>query len=217
MMEGMMRGDLRPLGCVLSALLLGVPLSAQIPAATPQGAAAQSQQPGETKPAAVPLVAAAVDPNTYKIGADDVLDVRVWKEPDLSRSVRVRPDGKITLMLVGDIQAAGLTPMELQKQCVDAFSKVLNSPQVDVSVTSVESKKYYVAGEVGRPGPFPLIGPTTVLDALSVSGLGEWAKKGSIVIMRGSTRLKFNYKQVIKGEHLEQNVMLQDGDHIYVP
>lgn len=217
MMVNMMREALRPLGCALTALLLCVQMSAQAPASKSEKAPAQSQQPGETKPLAAPPVAAAVDPNSYKIGPDDVLDVRVWKEAELSRSVRVRPDGKITLMLVGDIQAAGLTPMELQKKCVEAFSQVLNSPQVDVSVTSVESKKYYVSGSVGKSGPFPLVGPTTVLDALSICGLGEWAKKGSIVIMRGSQRLKFNYKQVIKGEHLEQNILLQDGDHVYVP
>ena len=176
------------LGCVLSALLLGVPLSAQVPAANPQGAAAQSQQPGETKPAAVPLVAAAVDPNTYKIGAEDVLDVRVWKEPELSRTVRVRPDGKITLMLVGDIQAAGLTPMELQKNCVE---RLLEGPQLTsggrVGHFGREQEILCQPDRWGDPGPFPLVGPTTVLDALSVSGLGEWAKKGSIVIMRGST------------------------------
>jgi polysaccharide export outer membrane protein len=203
---------------VLTAALLCVPLSAQAPGSTPQQSApGQSQQPAEAKPFPTPMVAAAVDPNSYKIGADDVLEVRVWKEPDLSRTVRVRPDGKISLMLVGDVQAAGLTPMELQKKCVEAFSQLLNSPQVDVSVTSVESKKYYVSGTVGRSGPFPLVGPLTVLDALSISGLGEWAKKGSIVIMRGSQRLKFNYKDVIHGKNLQQNILLQDGDHIYVP
>jgi polysaccharide export outer membrane protein len=110
-----------------------------------------------------------------------------------------------------------LTPLELQKKCVEALSQVLNSPQVDVSVASVESKKYYVSGSVGRSGPTPLVAPTTILEAISLCGLGEWSKKGSIVIMRGTERIKFNYNQVIKGKHLEQNILLQDGDHIYVP
>ena len=204
-------------GYVLAIALFAGPVSAQGPAAKPQGAPAQSQQPEEAKPLPVPQVAAAVDPNTYKIGAGDVLDVRVWREPELSRAVRVRPDGKITLMLVGDVQASGLTPLELQKKCVEALGQVLNSPQVDVSVASVESKKYFVSGSVGHSGPFPLVTPTTILEAISLCGLGEWSKKSGIIIMRGTERIKFNYNEVIKGKHLEQNILLQDGDHIYVP
>jgi len=202
-------------GCVLAVTLLAGPLSAQAPAAKPQPA--QSQKEEAAKPLAVPQVAAPVDPNTYKIGSGDVLDIRVWREPELSRAVKVRPDGMITLMLVGDVQAAGLTPVELQKKCVEALSKVLNAPQVDVSVSSVESKRYFVSGSVGHSGPFPLVTPTTVLEAISLCGLGEWAKKSNIVIMRGTERIKFNYNEVIKGKHLEQNILLQDGDHIYVP
>ena len=198
------------------ALLAGV-LSAQAPAPKPQSTQAQSPQAEEAKPLPVPQVAAAVDPNTYKIGAGDILDIRVWREPELSRAVRVRPDGKITLMLVGDVQASGLTPLELQKKCVEALSSVLNTPQVDVSVSSVESKRYFVSGTVGHSGPYPLVAPTTILEAISLCGLGEWSKKGSIVIMRGKERIKFNYNDVIKGKHLEQNILLQDGDHIYVP
>ena len=204
-------------GCVLAISLLAAPVSAQAPAAKPQGAPAQPQQPEEAKPLPVPQVAAAVDPNTYKIGVGDVLEVHVWREPELSRSVRVRPDGKITLMLVGDVQASGLTPLELQKKCVEVLGQVLNSPQVDISVSAVESKKYYVSGSVGRSGPFPLVTPTTILEAISLCGLGEWSKKSGIIIMRGTERIKFNYNEVIKGKRLEQNILLQDGDHIYVP
>jgi polysaccharide export outer membrane protein len=118
---------------------------------------------------------------------------------------------------VGDVQASGLTPSELQKKAVQAFSQILNSPQVIVSVVSVQSKKYYVSGQVEKSGPFPLVTPTTILQAMSLAGFREWAKKGSIVIMRGNERLKFNYNQVIKGKRLEQNIQLEDGDHIYVP
>lgn len=203
------------LGCVLVAGLLAAPLGAQ--ATGTKGAVAQSTQADAPKPLSSTAVAAPVDPNTYKIGAGDVLDIRVWKEPELSRSVRVRPDGKITLMLVGDVQATGLTPLELQKKCVDVLSQVLNAPQVDVSVASVESKRYFVSGSVGRSGPVSLVTPTTILEAISMCGLSEWAKKSNIVIMRGAERIKFNYNQVIKGQHLEQNILLQDGDHIYVP
>jgi polysaccharide export outer membrane protein len=175
------------------------------------------QTPSEVKAALGSQPAAAVDPNSYKIGAEDVLEVRVWREAELSGQVRVRPDGKITLPLVGDVQAAGLTPSELQKKATESFSQILNSPQVIVSVLSVQSKKYYVSGQVERSGPFPLVTPTTVLEAMSLCGFREWAKKGGIVIMRGSERLKFNYNQVVKGKRLEQNIQLQDGDHVYVP
>jgi polysaccharide biosynthesis/export protein len=105
----------------------------------------------------------------------------------------------------------------LQKKAIEAFSRILNSPQVIVSVISVQSKKYYVRGMVERSGPFPLIAPTTVLEALSLCGFREWAKKGDIVIMRGQQRLKFNYNQVVKGKHVNQDIQLEDGDHVYVP
>jgi polysaccharide export outer membrane protein len=182
-----------------------------------RNATEKPQSPTEIKAGLAVQPAAAVDPNSYKIGAEDVLEIRVWREAELSGQVRVRPDGKITLPLVGDVQASGLTPSELQKKAIEAFSQVLNTPQVIVSVVSVLSKKYYVSGMVERSGPFPLVTPTTVLEAISLCGLREWAKKGGIVIMRGKERLKFNYKQVIKGNRLEQNILLLDGDHIYVP
>ena len=184
---------------------------------TDKQAAEKPQTPAEVKAGTIVEPAAAVDPNTYKIGAEDILEVRVWREADLSGSVRVRPDGKITLPLVGDVQASGLTPSELQKKAAEAFAQVLNAPQVIISVLSVQSKKYYVSGQVERSGPFPLVTPTTVLEAMSLCGFREWAKKSSIIIMRGNQRLKFNYKQVVKGIHPEQNIQLAEGDHIYVP
>lgn len=194
--------------------------SAQAPEAKPPAdpkTAEKPQTPSEIKSGLVVQPAAAVDPNAYKIGAEDVIEVRVWREAELSGQVRVRPDGKITLPLVGDVQASGLTPAELQKKAVEAFSQVLNAPQVIVSVVSVQSKKYYISGQVERSGPFPLVTPTTVLQALSLCGFKEWAKKGGVVIMRGNQRLKFNYNQVVKGKHPDQNILLADDDHIYVP
>jgi len=216
-MENVICRMLRLSGCVLAVSILAGPAAAQPPATKVSPQTVQPQQAEPAKALATPPVAAAVDPNTYKIGEGDLLEIRVWREPELSRAVRVRPDGKITLMLVGDVQASGLTPLELQKKCVEALSQVLNAPQVDVSVSAVESKRYFVSGSVGRPGPYALVTPTTMLEAMSTCGLGEWAKKSKIVIMRGKERIKFNYNQVIKGQHLEQNIYLQDGDHIYVP
>jgi polysaccharide export outer membrane protein len=184
-----------------------------------QNAQDQKPAPEVAKPAVkeTPEVAAPVDPKTYKLGAEDVILVRVWRENDLSGQHVVRPDGKITLPLVGEVDAAGLTPEQLATKVTEALGKILNKPEVIVSVMSVQSKRYYLSGSVGRSGPVPLVTPTTILQALSASGLGQWAKKGKIVIMRGTERIKFNYDQVIKGKHLEQNIYLQDGDHIYVP
>jgi polysaccharide biosynthesis/export protein len=199
---------------LLAAFVL--PVGAQAQPARP----AQQEQavPAETpKQKDEPVVAAPVDPKTYKIGAEDVLMVRVWKEPDLSGNVMVRPDGRITLPLVGEIVAANLTPEQLTASVNEAFSKFLNKPEVIISVLSVQSKKFYVSGNVIKSGPVPLVTPTTVLQALSAAGFKEWAKKNKIVIMRGNERLKFNYNEVIKGKNLAQNVNIQDGDHIFVP
>lgn len=162
-------------------------------------------------------VAAPVDPKSYKIGAQDTLNIRVWRENDLSGNVIVRPDGKITVPLAGEMQAAGLTPEQLSAKVTEALTKFLTKPEVIISVVSVMSKRYFLSGNVDRSGPVPLVTPTTVLQALSASGLGQWAKKNKIIIMRGTERIKFNYNDVVKGKHLEQNIYLQDGDHIYVP
>ncbi len=196
-------------------LLSPVILAAQPPQAPepPQG----PEAPRQRQDAPSYQAPAPVDPKTYKIGVEDVLNVRVWREADLSGNVVVRPDGKITLPLAGDIEAAGLTPETLSARVAEAFSKFLTKPEVIVSVIDVRSKRYYVSGNVLRSGPVPLVTPTTVLQALSAAGLGQWAKKNKIVIMRGTERLKFNYNEVIRGKKLEQNIFLQDGDHIFVP
>lgn len=183
-----------------------------------QKPAAEPPTPPVEQAATEKLVAAApVDPKTFIIGAQDVLLIRVWREPDFSGSVVVRPDGKITLPLVGDIEAAGFTPDALTARIAEVLGKVINKPEVTVSVLNVQSKRFFVSGKVGRSGPVPLVVPTTVLQALSAVGLGDWAKKSKIVIMRGTQRIKFNYDEVIKGKKLEQNIFLQDGDHIFVP
>lgn len=191
-------------------------MAAQPPAAPagPAGPEAPRQQrPGETTFDAP----APVDPKTYKIGVEDVLSIRVWREAELSGNVVVRPDGRITLPLAGEIEAVGLTPEMLGQRIAEALSKFLTKPEVIVSVASVQSKRYYISGNVLRSGPVPLVTPTTVLQALSSAGLGQWAKRNKIVIMRGTERIKFNYNDVIKGKKLEQNIFLQDGDHIFVP
>jgi polysaccharide export outer membrane protein len=166
---------------------------------------------------------AAVDPATYVIGADDLLNINVWKETEISRSVEVRPDGKISLPLVGEIQAAGLEPMQLQKQIADKLQSYIANPEVTVIVQEVKSKKFNVIGEVQRPGTYALSNPTTVLDALALcGGFRDFAKQSKIYVLRvngdGSRqRIPFNYKRVVKGKSFDENVQLQSGDTVVVP
>ncbi|GIU76910.1 MAG: hypothetical protein KatS3mg005_0148 [Bryobacteraceae bacterium] len=207
----------RNLTPVLAALLCScLAAAAQPPVAPapPPGPEAPRQQASAEASVEAP---APVDPKTYKIGVEDVLNIRVWREAELSGNVVVRPDGRITLPLAGEIEAVGLTPEMLGVRIAEALSKFLTRPEVIVSVASVRSKRYYISGNVLRSGPVPLVTPTTILQALSTAGLGQWAKKNKIVIMRGTERIKFNYNEVIKGKKLEQNIFLQDGDHIFVP
>jgi polysaccharide export outer membrane protein len=171
-------------------------------------------------PPAVPVMptAAPVDPKSYIIGPEDILLVRVWREPELSQGVQVRPDGKITLPLIGELQAAGLTPSALQAKVVEALSEYINKPEVIVSLQAVQSKKYYITGEVSRPGTYPLVVPVTVLEALTNSGgFKEFANTKKITILRGGKILKFNYNDVVKGKNKEQNVIIENGDYIVVP
>jgi polysaccharide biosynthesis/export protein len=171
--------------------------------------------------AAVPapmVTAAPVDPNKYEIGPEDILFIRVWRENDFTGAVQVRPDGMISLPLIGSVKAAGLTPEKLQDELTKSLTEYINKPEVMVQVQSVQSKKYYITGEVARTGSFPLIVPTTVLEALTnAGGFRDFARTNKIVIMRGTDRIKFNYKEVIKGKKLEQNILVQNGDYIHVP
>ena len=144
--------------------------------------------------------------------------IRVWRENDLTGTHVIRPDGKITLPLIGEMTAAGLTPAALQKELTESLSKFINNPQVTVQVQAVRSKRYYVTGEVIRPGAYPLVVPTTAFEAITLAGgFREFANKKNITIARGKERLKFNYNDVAKGKNLSQNVLLQDGDTIIVP
>ena len=171
-------------------------------------------------PAAIPVMptAAPVDPKTYVIGPEDILLIRVWREPELSTAVQVRPDGKITMQLVGEIDAAGLTPEGLKNKIVAALQEFILKPDVYVSLQSVQSRKYYITGQVNRTGSFPLVVPTTILEALTnAGGFQEFANSKKITVLRKGKNLKFNYNDVVKGKNSEQNVFLEPGDLIYVP
>lgn len=162
-------------------------------------------------------VAAAVDPNRYLIGPEDILFIKVWREPDFTLPVAVRPDGKITLPLIGEVQAGEETPGQLTKQLTVLLAKYINNAEVTVFVTEVRSKKFYLDGELNRPGSFALVTPTTVLEALSRGGgFKEFANTKKIRILRAGKVSYFNYKEVTSGKRLEQNILLENGDHIIV-
>jgi polysaccharide export outer membrane protein len=164
------------------------------------------------------ITAAPVDPKKYIIGPEDIIRVNVWKDTDFTGVFQVRPDGKFSMNLLGDITAAGLTPDQLSQNISKALENYLVKPQVTVSVAQVLSKSYYLTGEVNRTGKFPLVVPTTIMEALTnAGGFREYAKTKKIIIMRGKDRIKFNYNDVIKGKNLEQNILLQDGDYVHVP
>jgi polysaccharide export outer membrane protein len=191
------------------------PPAAQIVPDKPEPAKTAPEAAADAKPAAN---RAAVDPKAYIIGAEDLISIRVWKEPENSGQFVVRPDGKISIPLIGEVQAAGLTPEKLSISIAEGLQKVMVHPEVTVGVEKVNSKKYYIQGEVNRPGSYPLVIDTTVLEALvNAGGFREFANTKKIVILRGSERLKFNYHEVTKGKKMEQNILVKPGDQIIVP
>lgn len=202
---------------VAVALFAGIAASGQTkpdPVDKPQSAPPPNPAGNTAK---IDGVGAPVDPGKYIIGPEDILFIKTWRENDFTYAAAVRPDGKITAPLSEDVQAAGLTPAELTKNLTALFSKYLNNPDVNVFVQQVLSKKYYIDGEVRKPGSFPLVTPTTILEALSqAGGFQEFANTKDIKILRGSKVFKFNYKQVTNGKHLEQNILVENGDHIIV-
>jgi len=162
--------------------------------------------------------ALAVDQEKYQIGTEDLLFIRVWREPDFTLPVAVRPDGKITMPLIGEVQAAGQSPLQFTATLKQLLAQFLNNPDVSVFVTEVRSKKFYIDGEMNRPGWFALVTPTSVLEALSRGGgFREFANTKKIRVLRGGEIRHFNYKEVTNGKHLEQNIAVENGDHIIVP
>ncbi len=158
----------------------------------------------------------------YRIGAEDVIEVSVWKEPDFSREVVVRPDGKISLPALGDVQAEGLSPAALTEQLQEALAQYIKSPKVSIIVSTINSKKVYVLGQVRTPGVFPLQSDMTALQAIAqAGGFTEWAKKGDVILLRktgeGDQRIVINLRKVIKGSKGGEDVRLQPGDKIIVP
>jgi len=206
------------------AILLLIPAMA-IPVPAQKNDSKNQKQPNTT--AAAPAQASPGMPvandTSYVVGPSDDLTIAVWEHADLSGSVPVRPDGMISLPLINDIQAAGKTPMQLMSAIVEKLAALgVKSPLVTVTVTSIKSKFIYVLGQVGHPGTLAMTPGMTVLQAIATSGgLTLFAKQTKIEIHRNVnsqlTRIPFNYKEVIKGVHPEQDIMLQPNDTIYVP
>lgn len=161
--------------------------------------------------------------SSYVIGADDVLAISVWKEPEVSRSVPVRSDGKISLPLVGELTAGGQTPLQLEQEITKRLQNYISEPEVTVIVQDSKSQRINILGMVVRPGSYMLTGSATVLDAIAMAGgFKDFAKQKAIYVLRANgdgtqKRLAFNYKEVIKGKNPDQNVRLLPRDTVVVP
>lgn len=173
---------------------------------------------------AEPAPGAKVHDNVYVIGNDDKLGVSVWKEPELTNmSIPVRSDGKISLPLVGELQAAGRTPLQLENEISSKLKGYITVPEVTVIVQQINSKKYNILGQIGRPGEYSLTSTITIMDAIaSAGGFKDFAKSKGVYILRQNadgtqTKLNFNYKEFIKGKNLSQNVKIEPRDTIIVP
>lgn len=172
--------------------------------------------------AAKPVVVPPTDtPSDYLIGADDVLRITVWHEPDLTETLPVRPDGKISMPLLNDVQAAGLSPLQLRDSLTEKLKKYISDPRVTVVVTAMNSRRIFVSGEVVHSGPMALLPHMTILQALSQAGFTQFANLKNIYLLRTENgeqkKYPFNYKDVIKGNHPEQNFALKPGDTVVVP
>jgi polysaccharide export outer membrane protein len=201
----------------MAVLLVGAVLVSSVWAQdAPVSASVQSPATSADKPADKP------HDSSFVIGNDDVLAINVWKEPDISRSIPVRSDGKISLPLVGEVQAAGLTPLMLEKDIATKLKSYIAEPEVTVMVQQVNSQKFNILGQVAKPGTYVIANSPTVLDAIALAGgFRDFAKRKSIYVLRhgatGDTRLPFNYKDVSQGKNMTQNIKLQPGDTIIVP
>jgi polysaccharide export outer membrane protein len=153
----------------------------------------------------------------YVVGTLDVIEVRIWNDPKISGIYTIRPDGILSLPLVGEFRADGYTVPQLTKVIKNKLGTLINDPEVNIQVVKINSKRVFVFGGVLRPGEMPLYENMTVLDALSNVGFKDFANPKKIRIMRGTETFLFNYKDVSRGRHMEQNIYLQNGDRIFVP
>lgn len=198
-------------------LISSIALAQDVPA---QPAASPASDKTASDKAPNPASSSPAGP-AYVIGPEDVLHVAVWKEADLTATLPVRPDGKISLPLLDDVQAAGLTPKQLADSVTERLKKYIADPRVTVVVTTINSKRIYLVGEVLHAGATPMLPNMTVLQALSSAGLSQFANTKRIYVLRSENgkqqKLPVNYRKLVKGEEIEQNYLLQPGDTIVVP
>lgn len=200
---------------ILALLAFAAPLWAHTTGISSGSAAATNAQMSSAH-------AAATQDPSYVIGAQDILDIDVWKEKELTRTVEVRPDGKISLPLLNDVQATGLTPMQLAANITEGLKKYITDPQVTVIVTQINSQRVYILGDVTHPGAYPLLPGMNVLQGLSsAGGFTMFANTKKIYVLRQQNgkqkKFPFDYKDVISGKHPEENIALRAGDQIVVP
>jgi polysaccharide biosynthesis/export protein len=190
------------------------PSNAEPPPPPPEKVEAPKTIPGSSAdPTGIP----GIDPKSYVIGAEDIIFIKVWRENDFTGPEAVRPDGKITLPLIGDVQAAGLTPESLAGQLTEKLSQYINKPEITVTLSQVNSKKFSITGGVNRPGTYPLVTPIKVSQALNIGGgFRDFANKKDIIIVRGEKRLHFNYNDWVKGKKLDQDITVENGDTILI-
>jgi polysaccharide export outer membrane protein len=187
-----------------------------------QGTGKNAPAPSTPSEAGSTATKSATGDTNYVIGGQDMLDISVWKEAELTRTVPVRPDGKISLPLLNDVQAAGLTPTQLAEQLTESLKKFVTNPQVTVIVTQINSQRIYILGEVMRAGAYPLLPNMTVLQGLSsAGGFTQFANLKKIYMFRmengKQVKYPFNYKEVVSGKSTDENVALKAGDTIVVP
>jgi polysaccharide biosynthesis/export protein len=199
-------------------LLLALVLSCRVSLATP--VVSGEAQSGPDASRSIPE--ASSDNTYYKIGKGDVLEINVWREPMLSGETIVRNDGKISFTLLGDVQAAGRTTSDLKDEIQDRLKSFLGEPVVTVMLRTPASQKFYVIGEVKTPGEYDLIKDMTVVQGIArAGGFTEWADKGKIILLRkqdgAENKIPINYKEIIKGKNVSQNILLKANDTIIVP
>jgi polysaccharide export outer membrane protein len=185
---------------------------------TPAAPAASTDKGSGTKtPDADTTMQRTANSDTYKIGVGDELNVAVWHEPEVSGDLAVRPDGVITLPFLNEVYVAGKTTAEIRDMLTEKLKPYVTEPQVTVSIKSINSRKVYAIGNIGRPGSYPLIEPTSVLELIAqCGGLAQFAKGNKIYVLRGKERIPFDYKKAVKGD-TSQRLMLMPGDMVVVP
>jgi polysaccharide biosynthesis/export protein len=214
--ESMESGVALKLVVLLALGLAAASMTAQTTDANSANAVADNPAPAAPSGPATPA-----QESDYVIGADDLLKIVVWKETELTETLPVRPDGKISMPLLGDVAAAGMTPTDLAESIRQKLKKYIADPRVTVVVAAMTSRRVFVTGEVSHSGAIPLLPHMTVLQALASAGFTQFANLKGIYVLRNEggrqTKLPFNYKEVVKGQHSEENVELRPGDTVVVP